>query len=88
MEGHKIKTELSIRYPRGHGFGGARSRNFIKVYIDGKLQLEAPFGYDHATGTTYAEVLIHTAEELIQVSTRDKTDYHFIEPAKGEPLSL
>ena len=88
MEGHEIKTELSIRYPRGHGFGGACSRNFIKVYFDGELQLDAPFGYDHATGTTYAEILIHPAEELIQVNTRGKTDYHFIEHAKGEPLSL
>jgi len=86
MEGHEIKTELSIRYPRGLGFGGASSRNSIKIYFDGVLQLDAPFGYDHASETTFAEVLIHPAEALIQVNTHGSTDYHFIEHAKGEPL--
>jgi hypothetical protein len=47
-----------------------------------------PFGYDHASETTVAEVLIHPAEALVQVSTRGSTDYHFIEPTKGEPLRL
>jgi hypothetical protein len=88
MEGHEIQTELHIRYPRGHGFGGACSWNSIKVYFDGVLQLDTPFGYDHASETTVAEVLIHPAEELIQVNTRGNTDYHFIEPTKGEPLRL
>jgi hypothetical protein len=32
--------------------------------------------------------VIRPAEELIQVSTRGSTDYHFIEPTKGEPLRL
>ena len=88
MEGHEIQTELHIRYPRGHGFGGACSWNSIKVYFDGVLQLDTPFGYDHASETTVAEVLIHPAEALIQVSTRGNTDYHFIEYAKGVPLRL
>jgi hypothetical protein len=47
---------------------------------------DTPFGYDHASGTTVAKVLIHPTEALIQVSTRGSSDYHFIEPAKGEPL--
>lgn len=88
MKGHEIKTELRIRYPRGHGFGGACSQNSIKVYFDGVLQLDTPFGYDHVSGTTFAEVLIHPAEELIQTITRGSTDYHFIDYAKGEPSHL
>ena len=88
MAGHEIQTELHIRYPRGHGFGGACSRNSIKVYFDGVLQLDTPFGYDHASETTVAEVLIYPAEELIQVSSLGNSDYHFIEPTKSEPLRL
>jgi hypothetical protein len=40
---------------------------------------DTPFSYDHASETTVAEVLIHPAKALIQVSTRGNSDYHFVE---------
>ena len=91
MDGHEVKTVITIRYPRGHGFGGACSNNDIKVYFDGELQLDSPMGYNHRLSMTVSEVTIHVQDKSIIAISDDSitgVHYHFIEHSKGKVLSL
>lgn len=91
MDGHEVKTVITIRYPRGLGFGGACSNNDIKVYFDGELQLDSPMGYNHRLSMTVSEVTIHVQDKSIIAISDDSitgVHYHFIEHSEGEVLSL
>ena len=91
MDGHEVKTVITIRYPRGHGRGGACSWNDIKVFFDGELQLDSPMGYNHRHSMTVSKVTIHMQDESIKAISRDfitGEHYHFIKHSKGKVLSL
>ena len=91
MDGHEVKTVITIRYPRGLGFGGACSNDSIKVYFDGELQLDSPMGYNHRLSMTVSKVTIHVQDKSIIVISDDSitgAHYHSIEHSKGEVLSL
>ena len=91
MDGHEVKTVITIRYPRGHGFGGALPNNDIKVYFDGELQLDSPMGYNHRLSMTVSKVTIHVQDKSIIAISDDSitgAHYHFIEHSKGKVLSL
>jgi len=91
MDGHEVKTVITIRYPRGHGFGGACSWNDIQIFFNGELQLDSPMGYDHGHSITVSKVTIHVQDESIKAISRDfitGEHYHFIKHADGEVLRL
>ena len=91
MDGHEVKTVITIRYPRGHGFGGALPNNDIKVYFDGELQLDSPMGYNHRLSMTVSKVTIHVQDKSIIAISDDSitgVHHHFIEHSKGKVLSL
>ena len=91
MDGHEVKTVITIRYPRGLGFGGACSNDSIKVYFDGELQLDSPMGYNHRLSMTVSKVTIHVQDKsIIAISDDSITGAHFhsIEHGEGTVLSL
>ena len=91
MDGHEVKTVITIRYPRGHGFGGALPNNDIKVYFDGERQLDSPMGYNHRLSITVSKVTIHVQDKSIIAISDDSitgAHYHFVEHSKGKVLSL
>ena len=91
MDGHKVKTVITIWYPRGLGSGGAYSNNDVKVYFDGGLQLESPIGYNHRHSMTVSKVTIHVEDQSIKAISRDSITgehYHFINHTNGEILRL
>ena len=91
MDGHKVKTVITIWYPRGLGSGGAYSNNDIKVYFDGDLQLDSPMGYNHRHSMTVSKVTIHVEDQSIKAISRDSITgehYHFINLSEGEVLRL
>ena len=91
MDGHKVKTVITIWYPRGLGSGGAYSNNDVKVYFDGDLQLESPIGYNHRHSMTVSKVTIHVEDQSIKAISRDSITgehYHFVNLSKGEVLRL
>ena len=91
MDGHEVKTVITIRYPRGLGFGGACSNDSIKVYFDGELQFDSPMGYNHRLSITVSKVTIHVQDKsIIAISDDSITGAHFhsIEHGEGTVLSL
>ena len=91
MDGHEVKTVITIRYPRGHGFGGACSWNDIQIFFDGELRVDSPMGYDHGHDLTVSKVTIHVQDESIKAISRDSNTgehYHFIRHADGKVLRL
>ena len=91
MDGHEVKTVITIRYPRGLGFGGALPNNDIKVYFDGELQFDSPMGYNHRLSMTVSKVTIHVQDKSIIAISDDSitgAHYHFIEHSRGKVLSL
>ena len=91
MDGHEVKTVITIRYPRGLGRGGACSNNDIQVYFDGELQLDSTIGYNHSHNMTVSKVTIHVQDQSIKAISRDSITgehYHFIDHSKEKVLSL
>jgi hypothetical protein len=91
MDGHEAKTVIKIQYPRGLGFGGACSWNYVKVYFDGALAVDVPFGYNHYTSMTVSKVIIYVDEEMITAKWRDTgstEEYHFPTRSDGEVFRL
>jgi hypothetical protein len=91
MDGHEVKTVIKIQYPRGLGFGGACSWNYVKVYFDGALAVDVPFGYNHYTSMTVSKVIIYVDEEMITAKWRDTgstEEYHFPTRSDGEVFRL
>ena len=91
MDGHEVKTVITIRYPRGLGFGGACSNNDIQIFFDGELRVDSPMGYDHGHDLTVSKVTIHVQDESIKAISRNfitGEHYHFIRHADGEVLRL
>ena len=90
MDGHEVKTVIKIQYPRGLGFGGACSWNYVKVYFDGALAVDVPFGYNHYTSMTVSKVIIYVDEEMITAKWRGESteEYHFPTRSDGEVFRL
>ena len=90
MDGHEVKTVIKIEYPRGPGFGGACSWNYVKVYFDGALAVDIPFGYNHYTSMTVSKVIICADEGMITAKWRDESteEYHFPTRSDGEVFRL
>ena len=90
MDGHEVKTVIKIQYPRGMGFGGACSWNYVKVYFDGALAVDVPFGYNHYTSMTVSKVIIYADKEMITAKWRDESteEYHFPTRSDGEVFRL
>ena len=91
MDGHEVKTVITIRYPRGHGFGGACSWNDIQIFFDGELQFDSPMGYDHGHSMIVSKVTIHVQDKSIKAISRDLITgehYRFIDHENAEPLRL
>ena len=91
MDGHEVKTVITIWYPRGLGSGGAYSNNDVKVYFDGDLQLDSSMGYNYRHDMTVSKVTIHVEDQSIKVISRDSItgeQYHFINLSEGEVLRL
>lgn len=91
MDGHEVKTVITIQYPRGAGCGGACSDDNIQVYFDGELQLDSPIGYNHQHDLTVSKILIHVQNQTIQAISRQAVvgeHYHFIDHKESEPLRL
>jgi hypothetical protein len=90
MDGHEVKTVIKIQYPRGMGFGGACSWNYVKVYFDGALSVDVPFGYNHNTSITVSKVIVYVDEEMITAKWRGESteEYHFPTRSDGEVFRL
>ena len=91
MDGHEVKTVIKIQYPQATGFGGAGSWNYVKVYFDGALTVDVPFGYNHYTSMTVSKVIIYVDEEMITATWRDTystQEYHFPTRSDGEVFRL
>ena len=90
MDGHEVKTVIKIQYPQATGFGGAGSWNYVKVYFDGALTVDVPFGYNHYTSMTVSKVIIYADEEMITAKWRDESteEYHFPTRSEGEVFRL
>jgi len=67
MDGHEIRTVLSILPPQGFGFGGAVPYCSVRVYFDGKLKVDCPIGYSHPDNLTVSKVIIHADEQMAEV---------------------
>ena len=82
MDGHEIKSVITIHPPTGHGFGGALPTNFLQVYFNGKLVLNSPAGYNHRFEITVPKIVIHPQEQMLEVfnnKANDGVDFGFIE---------
>ena len=90
MDGHEVKTVIKIQCPRGMGFGGACSWNYVKVYFDGALSVDVPFGYNHNTSITVSKVIVYVDEEMITAKWRGESteEYHFPTRSDGEVFRL
>ena len=90
MDGHEVKTVIKIQYPQGMGFGGAGSWNYVKIYFDGALAVDVPFGYNHYTSMTVYKVIIYVDEEMITAKWRGESteEYHFPTRSDGEVFRL
>jgi|GEM_PF-2434950 len=85
MDGHEIKSILTIHPPSGHGFGGAVPTNFLQVYFNGKLVLNSPVGYNHQFEITVPKIVIHPQEQMLEVfdnKTNEGVEFGFIEHEK------
>jgi hypothetical protein len=67
MDGHEIRTEIKIYYPRINGYQGALSHSYLKVYVDGALRLDIPFGHILREDFDANRVVVHVEEEIIEV---------------------
>jgi len=67
MDGHEIKSVLSIHPPTGGGFGGATPTNFLQVYFNGVLVLNSPIGYNHQFDITVLKIVIHPLNQMLEV---------------------
>ena len=67
MDGHEIRTEIKIYYPTITGQGGALSWSYLKVYVDGALRLDIPFGHIFHEDFEANRVVVHVEEEIIEV---------------------
>ena len=74
MDGHQIKSVLTIHPPTGHGFGGAVPTNFLQVYFNGRLLLNSPVGYNHQFGITVPKIVIHPQEQMLEVFANKDED--------------
>ena len=90
MDGHEVKTVIKIQYPQATSFGGAGSWNYVKVYFDGALAVDVPFGYNHYTSMTVSKVIIYADKEMITAKWRDESteEYHFPTRSDGEVFRL
>lgn len=92
MDGHEVKTVIKIQYPQATGYGGACSWNYVKVYFDGILAVDVPFGYNHYTSMTVSKVIVYVDDEMITAIWRDTSstqEYHFPSSHdKGEVFRL
>ena len=90
MDGHEVKTVIKMQYPQATGFGGAGSWNYVKVYFDGALAVDVPFGYNHYTSMTVSKVIVYVDEEMITAKWRDESteEYHFPTRSDGEVFRL
>ena len=82
MDGHEIKSVLTIHPPTGHGFGGAVPTNFLQVYFNGELVLNSPVGYSHQFEITVPKIVIHPQEQMLEVfnnKAKDGVEFGFIE---------
>lgn len=82
MDGHEIKSILTIHPPTGHGFGGAVPANFLQVYFNGKLVLNSPIGYSHRLNIRISKIVIHPQEQLLEVfsyEAKEGVEFGFIE---------
>ena len=80
MDGHEVKTVIKIQYPQATGYGGAGSWNYVKVYFDGILSVDVPFGYNHNTSITVSKVIVYVDDEMITAKwrhTETTEEYHF-----------
>ena len=85
MDGHEIKSVITIHPPTGHGFGGALPTNFLQVYFNGKLVLNSPAGYNHRFEITVPKIVIHPQEQMLEVfnnKTNEGVEFGFIEHEK------
>ena len=67
MDGHEIRTVLSILPPRGGGSWGAVPSCSVRVYFDGKLKVDCPIGYSHRHSLTVSKVIVHADEQMAEV---------------------
>ena len=74
MDGHEIKSVLTIHPPTGHGFGGAVPTNFLQVYFNGELVLNSPVGYSHQFEITVPKIVIHPQEQMLEVFNNKAKD--------------
>ena len=90
MDGHEVKTVIKIQYPQATGYGGAGSWNYVKVYFDGALAVDVPFGYNHYTSMTVSKVIIYVDKEMITAKWRGESteEYHFPTRSEGEVFRL
>jgi hypothetical protein len=82
MDGHEIKSVLTIHPPTGNGFGGANPTNFLQVYFNEKLVLNSPVGYSHRFEITVPKIVIHPQEQMLEVfsnKAKNGVDFGFIE---------
>ncbi len=71
MDGHEIRTVLSILPPRGGGSGGAVPSCSVRVYFDGKLKVDCPIGYSHRDSLTVSKVIVHADEQMAEIVSFD-----------------
>lgn len=71
MDGHEVRTEIKINYPTITGQGGALSWSYLKVYIDGALRLDIPFGHIFHEDFEANRVVVHVEAEIIEVLKSD-----------------
>jgi hypothetical protein len=74
MDGHKVRTEIKIYYPTITGQGGALSWSYLKVYVNGALRLDIPFGHIRYEDFEVNRVLVHVEGEIIEVLKSDWND--------------
>ena len=85
MDGHEIKSVLTIYPPSGNGFGGSAPTNFLQVYLNGELVHNSPVGYSHQFEITVPKIVIHPQEQMLEVfnnKANGGVDFGFIKHGK------
>lgn len=67
LDGHDIKTTITICPPQGQGCGGAAPEINVTVYFDGVKKVDCPFGYVHASGIRILTIVVYAEDQSIRV---------------------
>lgn len=75
LDGHTIKTVITIWPPRDLGMGGAVPDAHVTVYFDGRKRIDCPIGFNFDHSVTIPKIVIYTEEEAACAFLMSSGDY-------------